>query len=104
MPGHGWYLSLAGKQTSAQGAAISDIYRGKIKSARRDLDRELRGAIAEQRFDVIVVDSIPRYSYLPSNLSRYYRPDHRIFRRHDLLLPQTGTLTGPLTVWLPRRR
>lgn len=102
LPGHGWYLSLAGKPTSAQGAAISDILRGKAASARRDLNRELRRAVAEQRFDAIVVDSIPRYSYLPSNLRRYYRPDHRLFQRDALLLPQTGTLTGPLTVWVPR--
>ena len=101
LPGHGWYLAEAGHQTSAQGAAIKDVLRSPLPW-RRPLDRELRRALAEQRFAAVVVDSGSGYSYLPSN----FEDNYRFMRLVDggVLLPLTGTRTGPAEVWVPRQR
>jgi len=102
LPGHPWYLVLAGKKPSAQSAAVADVLRGPVGPARRSLQRALDLAIADQRFDNVVTDSMPWLNYLPKAFTRYYRRDHRIAAPGRALLSRTGIPTRPLDVWVPR--
>jgi hypothetical protein len=100
MTGHPWYLHEVGKPMSAQGAAIEDVLRGNVDGTGQVLASDLYAAVAEQRWDYIVVDTGEGYSYLPDNLCRYYRPDHFIGGTAPALDPLTGTITGPGEVWV----
>jgi hypothetical protein len=102
MTGHGWYLADAGLPTTAQGAAIADVLRGDVGTTSQDLARELRDRIADRHWGSIVVDSTEGYSYLPPKLRECYRPVGPLFDDGRPLLPVTGTLTGPATVWAPK--
>jgi hypothetical protein len=102
LPGHGWYLARAGKQTSAQGASLEDVMRADVRGTGRSLRREIARAIASGRWDWVVVDSAPTFSYLPRSLSRTYVRVGTLVDRHHPPLPLTGTPTGPLTVWARR--
>ena len=99
LPGHPWYLHEVGKPMSAQSAAIKDVLRGDVDGTGKALAYELYTAVAQQRWDYIVVDTAEGYSYLPDNLCRYYRPDHFIGGDAPPLDPLTGTVTGPGEVW-----
>lgn len=102
LPGHPWYLVDVGQDGSAQGAAIEDVFRGDRHASGPVLAQSLWHAVEQQRFASIVVDSGEGFSYLPDNLCRFYRPDHTLAPDGAVLLPLTGTLTGPKWVWLPR--
>jgi hypothetical protein len=102
LPGHGWYLARAHKTTGAQSAAIEDVIRADVRGTGRALRNEVRDDIATGRFDWVVVDNVPTFSYLPKTLRRtYVRVGTLVPPRHPPL-PLTGTLTGPLTVWARR--
>lgn len=102
LPGHGWYLPREGRQRWAHGAAMSDVMRAPGSRGRAQLAEELRGAVAREAFDYVVVDSTVRYSMLPSNFRQHYRIVSRLGdRKADLALPITGKRTAPETVWAP---
>jgi hypothetical protein len=103
LPGHGAYLERAGKPGVVQSAAFEDVLRAKLGSTSRDLGRALHDAIAHQRYDWVVVDSAETFSYLPRGFRRAYVRVGYVGDRHHPLLPVTGTPTGPLTLWVPRR-
>lgn len=100
VPGHGWYAARAGGATTAQGAAVSDVLRADVEWGRDLLGAELEEVVRAQRFDAVVVDSKARYSYLPDNFHRWYRPARKL----ALALPVTGTKTAPAEVWVPIRK
>lgn len=102
LPGHPWYLAEVGQPTSAQGAAIEDVLRGDRDGSGPVLAHELWTAVAAQHYAAIVVDSGTGFSYLPDNLCRFYRPDRPLVASGEVLLPLTGTMTGPDWVWVPR--
>lgn len=103
LPSQSWLLDRAhpGTPTTAQAAALDDIFRGHVRGSNRTLARTLRGAVAERRFASIVVDSPSVFSYLPGNLVRSYCKVETLPRR-DRLEPVTGTITAPASVWMPR--
>ena len=102
LPGHPWYLVEAGQQSSAQGAAIEDVFRGDRHGSGPVLARELWESVASRRWAAIVVDSGIGFSYLPDNLCRYYEPVGTLDPSGAVVLPLTGTKTAPKTVWEPR--
>ncbi|HEX4819990.1 MAG TPA: glycosyltransferase family 39 protein [Acidimicrobiales bacterium] len=102
LPGHPWYLVEAGQQSSAQGAAIEDVFRGDHGGSGPALARELWDSVSSRHWAAIVVDSGTGFSYLPDNLCRYYEPVGTLDPSGATVLPLTGTKTGPKTVWEPR--
>jgi len=102
MPGHPWYLEMAGLPPGAQSAAIGDVLRADVKGTGKAMAQELWTLVEQQRFASIVVDSGTGFSYLPDNLCRYYRPVRPLTPTGDVVYPRTGTMTGPAEVWLPR--
>jgi hypothetical protein len=103
LPGHPWLLTLAGRPSNAQSAALADVLRGPRGEARTRLRNELGAAIREQRFGSVVVDSVTGLSYLPKDFRHYYRFDHDLVPDGGRIRPVTGTRTGPSQVWVPRR-
>ncbi|HEX4778358.1 MAG TPA: glycosyltransferase 87 family protein [Acidimicrobiia bacterium] len=103
LPGHGVYLERVGKPGVVQSAAFEDVLRADLGSTSRDLGRALHDAIAHQRYDWVVVDSARTFSYLPKGFRHAYVRVGYVGDRHHPLLPLTGTRTGPLTLWAPRR-
>src|SRR5207248_8040096 len=71
LPGHPWYLHEVGKPMSAQSAAVKDVMRGDVDGTGKELAHQLYTAVAEQRWDYIVVETAEGYSYLPDNLCRF---------------------------------
>ncbi len=102
LPGHGEYLRRVGKQGSTHSSAIEDVIRADVRGHGKAIARELDDDVSAGRWDWIVVDSAPTFSYLPSSLQdAYVRVGTLVPRRHPPL-PLTGTMTGPLTVWARR--
>ena len=102
LPGHPWYLVEAGQKSSAQGAAIEDVFRGDRGGSGPVLARQLWDSVATRHWAAIVVDSGTGFSYLPDNLCRYYEPVGTLDPSGATVLPLTGTKTAPKTVWEPR--
>lgn len=103
MPGHGWYLKRAGRSTGAQTAALSDVLRGPDGSGKAQLRAELDGDLRNRRFGTVVVESFRELTLLPKDFGNYYCRSERIFGTGRLLLPVTGTVTGPAELWIPRQ-
>lgn len=101
LPGHPWYLRLAGLPLNAQSAAIEDVLRGG-GSESDALRKQLQDAIEQQRFGSIVVDSGTGYSYLPDDTCRWYEPAGSLAPGAPLPMPVTGTMTAPETVLVRR--
>ncbi len=102
LPGHGEYLHRIGKESNVQGSALEDVIRADVRGNGKALRRALDDAVAAGRWDWIVVDSAPTFSYLPRSLKRTYVAVGTLVPRRHPLLPLTGTMTGPLTVWARR--
>jgi hypothetical protein len=102
LPGHSEYLIRAGKEGSVQSAALEDVIRADVRGNGKALARELNRAVVSGRWDWIVVDSAPTFSYIPRSLRRAYVAVGTLVPRRHPPLPLTGTLTGPLTVWARR--
>lgn len=102
LPGHGEYLRRVGKQSSAHSSAIEDVIRADVRGHGRALARQVDNDVSSGRWDWIVVDSAPTFSYVPSSLSRAYVRVGTLAPRRHPPLPLTGTMTGPLTVWARR--
>ncbi|MBV8952178.1 MAG: hypothetical protein JOZ99_14965, partial [Actinobacteria bacterium] len=102
LPGHPEYLERAGKTGNVQSSALEDVIRAGIRDTGKRLERELTQAVASGRWDWIVVDSAPTFSYLPRSLDRTYVAVGTLVPARHPPRPLTGTLTGPLTVWARR--
>ena len=103
LPSQSWLLPEArpGASTTAQAAALGDILRAHLRGSNHTLARQLSDAIARHEFGSVVVDSAPTFSYLPKNFAASYCKAF-LLPRADRLLPITGTLTAPASVWIPR--
>jgi hypothetical protein len=102
LPGHSEYLERVGKEGSVYSSALEDVIRADVRGNGKALARELDRAVSSGRWDWIVVDSAPVFSYLPRSLRRAYVDVGTLVSRRHPPLPLTGTLTGPLTVWARR--
>jgi hypothetical protein len=102
LPGHSEYLQRVGKEGSVYSSALEDVIRADVRGNGKALARELDRAVSSGRWDWIVVDSAPVFSYLPRSLRRAYVEVGTLVPRRHPPLPLTGTLTGPLTVWARR--
>lgn len=85
----------------AHGAAVEDVLRADVGPSHR-LGAELRHLIETQHYAAVIVDRPSTFSYLPKAFPRYYELLGRIFPNGHRLLPATGTMTGPWSVWIPR--
>jgi hypothetical protein len=102
LPGHGEYLRRVGKKTGVYSSALEDVIRADVRGQGKALARALDRAVASGRWDWIVMDSVPTFSYLPRSLSDAYTPVGTLVPRRHPPRPLTGTMTGPLTVWARR--
>jgi hypothetical protein len=102
LPGHSEYLIRVGKQGSVYSSALEDVIRADVRGEGKALGGELDRAVSSGRWDWIVADSAPTFSYLPRSLRRSYVAVGTLVPRRHPPRPLTGTMTGPLTVWARR--
>jgi len=118
---HGYYASLAGKQTFAQGMALVDVIRGDRGPVGRELLNELASAVRAQRFGAVVVGTVVPEHIDPSNLGwkdgihlasipesivedleRWYSPALHLFGNTVAFTPVAGWRRRPAVVYLPK--
>ncbi len=94
VPSHPWYAHLAGKRMYVHRMGVKDVTVRKPRPI-KGLDR----AIAEQRFDAIVLDNRDLHLELPA-IASYYRPDDLVPRNARPRL-FSGAKIVPDTIWVP---
>ena len=99
IPHHGYLAERAGKHSCAHTLAMDNLFLDDEGPARRDLEAELVGALAERRFAAVVLESDGRYSeaVLPS-----YEPRERLFIDPNVFWPVTGGRLRPEALCFPR--
>ncbi len=100
LPQHGYLASLAGKQTYAHSMAVYDIIRAGDVRDREQLVAEARAMLAQQRFDLVIVD---RLGWLREDLTRAYEPVGPVFTSPTGFWTRTGMRVRPQMVYKPRR-
>jgi hypothetical protein len=96
---HGYLSSMAGKRAFAHGWAMTDVLWADHQGAGRQLEAEMRAAIAARRFPALVLDATPHW--FAAEFARAY------VRREDLLdprafVPVSGSPRRPAAIWRPR--
>jgi len=99
VPYHGYLPTLAGKQSYAHAMAVWDVARGGDREASDRLLWQITGAIRQQRFAAVMVDT---EVYAQPDLDIYYSR-HPILYEREAFYPVTGMRTRPKWVCLPRR-
>ncbi len=94
VPSHPWYAHLAGKRMYVHRMGVKDVTVRKPRPI-RGLDR----AIAEKRFDAIVLDNRDLHLEL-SAITTHYRPDDLVPRNARPRL-FTGAKIVPDAIWVP---
>jgi hypothetical protein len=97
MPDHGFLSHLAGKRTYAHRMAIHDVLRGS-EEVRADLIADIRSALSQARFDVIILDT----HWRREDMERYYNCHAPIFVDKDAFWPVTGKRTRPTYLCVPK--
>jgi 4-amino-4-deoxy-L-arabinose transferase-like glycosyltransferase len=97
LPYHGYLPTLAGKRSYAHAMAIWDVARGRNERATAKLLSEITGAIRQQRFAAVIVDT---EVFAQPDLENYYSL-HPILFEDDVLYPVTGLRTRPKWLYLP---
>jgi 4-amino-4-deoxy-L-arabinose transferase-like glycosyltransferase len=99
IPHHGYLARLAGKRETAHTLAMDNVFLDDHGPARRDLEAEVRGALAGRRFGAAVIESDRRYA---SWILEGYVPRERLIGRPDAFWPVTGGRLRPETLALPK--
>lgn len=94
VPSHPWYARLAGKNMYVHRMGVKDVTVRKPRPI-RGLDR----AIAERRFDAIVLDNRDLHLELPA-IQAHYRSDDLVARNARPRL-FTGAKIVPDSIWVP---
>ena len=100
LPQHGYLGALAGKQTYAHSMAIYDIIRAGSPADRDRLVEEVRGNLAQRRFDLIIADRVD--TWLREDLNKAYEPVGTVFPSSSGFWPLTGLRLRPEVVYRPR--
>lgn len=99
VPYHGHYSVMAGKPAWVQGAALTDVIRGKNAELTERCHALLRRALAEGRFAALVLDEpMPELE----QVDRPYVDVEAIFADPDVFWPVTGRRIRPERLWLRR--
>ena len=115
IPAHSNYTALAGKPTYSHWATITDasgiwdtnldVQNGGSNDPRRSiiLD-EIKAAVAEQRFDAIILDDIPKElrAYWDDLLAPTYRLERRAFAEQDVFWTVSGAPKRPDLIYIRR--
>jgi hypothetical protein len=101
-PGDPWYTAMAGKGTSAQEAAVSDIFRARDEPLKRELRASLDAAFADPRLKTVLLDGNGDQQDLYPELGRWF---HRVvgqgpFDDPRAFLPLTDIRVHPDWVWV----
>ncbi len=101
MTNHGYIPIMAGKKPHAQGMAVSDVLRGTDEALRDALLDEMRTAIRERRFDVIVTDERGLVEdWVLGDIQRAYRYAGDAIADPDIFWPRTGHTLRPGAVYV----
>jgi len=115
IPAHSYYTALVGKATYVHWATITDtsgiwdtnldVQHGGSNDPRRQiiLD-EIMAAVAEKRFDAIILDDIPKelQAYWDNLLAPTYRLERRAFAEADVFWTVSGAPKRPDLVYVRR--
>jgi len=115
MPAHSYYTALAGKSTYSHWATITDasgiwdtnldVQAGGSNDPRRSIIlEEIKAAVAEQRFDAIILDDIPKElrAYWDDLLAPTYRLERRAFAEQDVFWTVSGAPKRPDLIYIRR--
>ena len=100
LPQHGYLGALAAKQTYAHSMAMYDIIRAGSPADRERLIEEVRGNLAQRRFDLIIADRVDRW--FREELNSAYQPVGPVFPSSSGFWPLTGLRLRPDVVYRPR--
>jgi len=98
IPSHGYLARLAGKSGCAHRCALDDVLRGTDEPGKRELEREIAGALVERSYAVIIASD----DWLALEIERGYGEGRRIFDPGRRFYPLTGWQTRP-ELWYERR-
>lgn len=99
IPHHGYLARLAGKRAYAHTLAMDNLYLDDTGPARRDLEAEMRQALAEKRFGAVIMESDGRYGVAILNS---YEAREALFDSPDVFWPVCGGRLRPEALCLPR--
>lgn len=97
---HGHWSALSGKRAHVHEMALRDVLAAHDHWG-DELRDQIRRAISEEQFDVVIQDSP---NWFPVPLDRYYRPVAAVLNPHDVLRQRVGNPIYPATIYLPRMR
>lgn len=99
VPHHGYLTLRAGKRDFAHTLAMDNVYLDDDSDARRDLEAEMRQALAEKRFAAVLLESDGRYGVAILNS---YDVRENLFDSPDVFWPVTGGHLRPEALCLPK--
>ena len=100
VPGHGFLPYLAGKPRYAHEVAVKNITKIDQGPVKLKLEKEIKEAIENRRFNALVLDS-PNWNRLL--LNRNYKFSRIIFRNPKQFWPVTGKRLRPNYIYLPKQ-
>lgn len=95
VPYHGYLSAMAGKATWAHEMAILDVLRGRPHPAREKLSQDIRNALAERRFEAVIID---QPWWLPE-LQASYEYVGEVIEGDGVFLPRTGARRRPQSLY-----
>jgi hypothetical protein len=99
VPCHGYLPALAGKDSYAHAMAIYDVARGDNGTVRRQLLDDIRNAIQEGRFSVIIADSfLPNRRWFMRVMRGICVTERPVFEDRDVFWTVTGKRARPETI------
>ncbi len=98
MPAHGYLPALAGKKTYAHEMAIQDIIGINAGKTGKELREQVRRAILDKKFAMVVPDT----GFFMSEIELGYQRKSDAVRHKDALFPITGMRTRPKGIYVLR--
>jgi len=99
VPHHGYLARLAGKRGYAHTLAMDNLFLDDDGPARRDLEAEMRKALAEKTFSAVLLESDGRYGVAILNS---YDATEALFDDPGVFWPVTGGRLRPEALCLPK--
>ncbi len=100
---HGYYPQLAGVD-GAESGWLMNMVDGDRTGERGLFDENVREALEQQRYAVIITDNAPfLHQHYEDTLETYYEPQPVEIEGYDFV-PVTGMQTRPFLWWTPRNR
>ncbi len=105
VPSHGYLPVLAGKRSFAHQKTISDNLGWGKEDIKAKLTDEIRQAIAEKRFNVIILDNnLEEPWFLTDIVEKYYVRQGQIFDSKTVFWPVVGMKTRPEFIYVPQKQ